>query len=444
MANGRAEADSHAAGSPADAASAPKYRLHPAWVVAGVLFVLVSAVMVGKFLHGDYKDAEVWYDAGRRVLTGDTLAGLPHYRYPPAFAVFVSPLAALGFAPFFFVWYLLNVALLGVAVWLARALVSPTGGNVSPRDYWVPALLVAAFAIDNLFLGQTNLLIMVLVYSTFLWDQQGRQWRAGIPLGAAMAIKTFPAALLAYFVFRLRARVVAGAVLCCAFFLLLLPAPVRGFGRNLQEVSGWGERVAAPFVSRGEAGDWGQHSLDFGNQSLPAVARRCLTRVDAQVMAREGPPIYVNIAQLDYGQAVLVAGAVAAALCAGFLLSVGWRRPWDPLQLAAEYGLATAVLLLLSPLSWTYFFVMLLLPVALGLRFLSERERLRGRSVLSLRAALWGLALATILLVSHYARALGNMFWATLLFYIALALACLDLRQSRSEPPSRASAHTLP
>lgn len=440
MGNRQDEAESPAAGGPLDPAAGRKYPLHPAWVVAGVLFALVSAIMVGKFLHGDYKDAEVWYDAGRRVLTGDTLAGLPHYRYPPTFAVLVAPLAALGFGPFFFIWYLLNVALFGVAVWLARALVFTSGGRVSPRDYWLPSLLVAAFAIDNLFLGQTNILIMVLVYVSFLWDQQGRQWRAGIPLAAAMAIKTFPVALLIYFAFRLRGRVLASGVLCCAFFLLFLPAPVRGFGRNLQEVSGWAKRVAAPFVSRGEAGDWGQHSLDFGNQSLLAVARRYLSRVDAQVMARERPPIYVNIAELDSGQAVLVAGAVAILLCAGFALSVGWRRPRDPLRLAAEYGLATSVLLLLSPLSWTYFFVMLLLPVMLGLRLLSGRERLRPRSLLALRVALWGLALATILLASHYARALGNLFGATVLFYVALALVCLDLR--RSGLPS--SAQTLP
>jgi hypothetical protein len=396
--------------------------------------------MVGKFLHGDYKDAEVWYDAGRRVLTGDTLAGLPHYRYPPTFAVLVAPLTALGFAPFFFIWYLLNVALFGASAWLARALVFPSGGQVSPRDYWLPSLLVAAFAIDNLFLGQTNILIMALVYVSFLWDQQGRQWRAGIPLGAAMAIKTFPMALVLYFAFRLRGRILASGLLCCAFFLLLLPAPVRGFGRNLEEVSSWAERVAAPFVSRGEAGDWGQHSLDFGNQSLPAVARRYLTRVDAQVMARERPPIYVNVVKLAPAQAILIAGALALALCAGFVLSVGRRRPQEALGLAAEYGLVTTLLLLLSPLSWTYFFVMLLLPVMLGLRLLSDRETLGARSLLALRVALWGLVLATILLVSHYARALGNLFWATVLFYAVLALVCLDLRRSGSPP----SDQTLP
>ncbi len=399
--------------------------------------------MVAKFLHGDYKDAEVWYDAGRRVLTGEGLAGLPHYRYPPTFAVVVAPLAALGFAPFFFIWYLLNVALFGAALWLARALVFPSRAKVSPRDYWLPSLLVAAFAIDNLFLGQTNILVMALVYAAFLWDRQGRQWRAGLPLGAAMAIKTFPAALVLYFAFRLRGRVIAAALLCCVFFLLLLPAPARGFHRNLQEVSAWAERVAAPLVSRGEAGDWGQHSLDFGNQSLLAVARRYLTSVDAQVMARERPPIYVNIADLDPRKAVLVAGVLAVALCAGFVASVGSRRPRDPLRLAAEYAVATTLLLLLSPLSWTYFFVMLLLPVTLGVRLLSEKERLGPRSVLALRVALWGLVLATILLVSQYARALGNLLWAALLLCAALALVCLDLRRARSDLPA-ASDHTLP
>ncbi len=440
MATSGGEAETGASREPAQAAPGQRYRVHSAWVIVGLLFTLLSAIMVGKFLHGDYKDAEVWYDAGRRVLTGDTLAELPHYRYPPTFAVIVAPMATLGFAPFFFIWYLLNVALFGLAVWLARALVFSPGGHVAPRDHWLPSLLVAAFAIDNLFLGQTNILIMVLVYASFLWDRQGWQWRAGLPLGAAMAIKTFPVALVLYFAFRLRGRVVAGAVLCCAFLLLLLPAPVRGFARNLEEVSGWADRVAAPFVARGEAGDWGQHSLDFGNQSLPAVARRYLTRVDAQVRAREGSPVYVNIADLAPAHAIPIAGALALALCVGLVVSAGWRRPQDALGLAAEYGLVTALLLLLSPLSWTYFFVMLLLPAMLGLRLLSGRERLQPRSLLALRVALWGLALATILLVSQYARALGNLFWATLLFYVALALVCLDLRRTGSSP----SAQTLP
>jgi len=396
--------------------------------VAGALVVLVTLVTVGKYLHGDYKDAEVWYDAGRRVLTGQTLAGLPHYRYPPTFAVLIAPLTVLGFGPFFFLWYALNVGLFGAAVWLARGIAFPREKQVTARQMWLPALLVGAYAIDNLFLGQTNILVMVLVYWAFLEDMKGREWVGGIPLGAAIAIKAFPAPLLAYFVFRLRWRFTAATVLGCAFFLLVLPGPVRGFGRNWEEVSDWGRRVVEPYLSRGEAGDWGQHSLDFGNQSLPAVARRLLTSVDAQVAAREAPPMYVNVASLSERQVNLVVLALFAALGAAFVLACGLQRPRSQIELAVEYALATVMMLLVSALSWTYFFVMMMLPAMVATAALDEGSLSRVSRVM-LKAGLWGLGVATALLASQYARALGEVCWAAVILFAAVAIARRRVRR---------------
>ena len=424
---------------PSDAAAQPSTSPEPSaapgggripLLVLGLLVVLLTAYMAGKYLHHDFKDAEVWYDAGRRVLEGWTLANLPHYRYPPTFAVLVAPLCALGFAPFYFAWYVINLWLFGASGGLARGIALPSAQHVPRRYRWLPMLIVAAFAVDNLILGQTNILIMALLYLTFRDDLRNRQWRAGIPLGAAIAIKAFPAPLLAYFVFRLRLRLVASALLSCAFFLLVVPAPVRGFQRNLREVSDWGQRVAMPYLSRGQAGDWGQHALDFGNQSLPAVMRRYLTRVDAQVTARESAPIYVNVADLSSRVANLVVLGLFAALGLGFMAACGLRRPRSQVELAGEYALATVLLLLVSALSWTYFFVMLLLPVVVALRLLENRKPLTRLSVWALRVALWGLVAATVLLGSHYARALGNVFWASVLFFLALAMARRDLRTS--------------
>ena len=400
---------------------------------AGLLLVLVTVVVVGKFLHGDYKDAEVWYDAGRRVLDGRSLAYLPHYRYPPTFAVLVAPLAALGFGAFFFVWYGLNVALFAGSLALAVRLVcSRTEDVFRTRYFWTPALLVSAYAIDNLFLGQTNILIMALLYWAYSDDMRGRQWRAGLPLGLAIAIKAFPAPLLAYYLYRLRLRAVAATMLFCALFLFVVPAPARGLGRNAGEVRDWVERVAAPYLSRGEAGDWGQHGVDLGNQSLPAVARRFLTAVDSQVMARERAPLHVNIADLSERAVNAIVLAAFAALGIVFLWACGLRRPPSRLGLAAEYGLATALLLLVSALSWTYFLVMLALPLAVVLR-LMDMNGLQGRTRTALRVALWGLGLATVLMVSDYARAAGNLCWAMVLLFLALAHAS---RRLRHLPPS--------
>jgi hypothetical protein len=406
--------------------------------IAGLLVALLTAYMVGKFLHGDFKDAEVWYDAGRRVLNGQGLANLPHYRYPPTFAVLVAPFCALGFASFYFLWYVGNLWLFSVSGRLARAIAFPGGEDIPRRYHWIPGLLVAAYAIDNLILGQTNILVMLLVYWSYLLDLRGRQWLSGLPLGAAIAIKAFPAPLLAYFLYRGRLRVVAAAVLSCAVFLVLVPAPVRGLQRNLREVGEWGRRVVMPYLSRGEAGDWGQHAVDFGNQSLPAVARRYLNHVDAQVMARGGEPIYVGLVDLAPREVNAIILTLFAALALGFLAACGIRRPPDR-QRPVEYGIVTVLLLLVSALSWTYFFVMLLLPIAVALRLLERPDMLRPVSAWMLRAALWGLAAATVLLVSHQARAAGNLFWASALMLVALGLACRDLRRGRVADPASAS-----
>jgi hypothetical protein len=389
--------------------------------------------MVGKFLRHDYKDAEVWYDAGRRVLAGETLAGLPHYRYPPTFAVLVAPLAALGFAPFFFLWYGVNVGLFEASVRMAWKLVGVDGDGPRPPLSWAPMALVAVYALDTLFLGQTNILIMALVYWAFLADLRGRQWTAGGPLGAAIAIKAFPVPLLAYFLYRRRYGVVASGVLWSLLFLFVLPGVVRGFGRNAQEVGDWSDRVALPFVSHGRAGDWGQHSLDFGNQSLPAVARRFLTRVNAQVAAREGTGIYVNIAELGDRAASAIVLGLSLLLALALAYACGWRATDDPIRRATEYALATTLLLLTSALSWTYFFVMLLAPTAVAVLLLGERERLGRWPERMLRASLMGLGAATVLLASQYARAVGCVFWASLLLFVSLAVAAVRMRVSRGQ-----------
>lgn len=404
------------------------------FLAAGLLTLALTAYMIGKFIRGDFKDAEVWYDAGRRVLLGKTLADLPHYRYPPTFAVLIAPLCALGFAPFYFFWYLINLWLLALSVRLARALAPPLSGRAPLPYHGLPLLLTLVCAIDNLILGQTNILIMLLIYWSFLEDSRNRQWISGLPLGAAIAIKAFPAPLLAYFLYRRRLRVAAAALLSCAFFLLLYPAPARGFRRNLREVTAWADRVALPYLSRGQAGDWGQHALDFGNHSLPAVARRLLARADASVAARGDEALYVNIAELPGSTVNWILAAAFATLALAFLAACGRRPPATQTERAVEYSLAVILLLLVSALSWTYFFVTLLLPIIVALSLLRERDRLRPTSLRALQISLWALVAATLFLwpaarLTQYARAAGILCWATLALFVGLAFARWNLRR---------------
>lgn len=418
-------------------AAAPARSARSLVTVAAVVLLAVTAVMVGKFLNGDFKDAEVWYDAGRRVLAGESLAGLPQYRYPPTFAVLVSPLCALGFPAFFFIWYAINVALFGLSLRLSVRLAGEEAAGGDLRAYWLPVVLTAVFAMDNLFLGQTNILVMACVYWALLASFRGRDWLAGLPLGAAIAIKAFPAPLMVYFLYRGRLRTVASTLASIAFFLLLVPAPARGLGRNWREVRAWGQRVVMPYLSRGEAGDWGQHSLDIGNHSVPAVARRLLSRVDASVAVRNDRPLYVNVANLSEPQVNLVVLAVFGALGIGFVAASGWRPPRSREEKAVEYSLAILLVILASALSWTYFFVMLLLPLVTAVRLLRTPRRIGAGAAWALRAALALLVMAVVLLspsarFTQYVRAAGSLCWATVALFTGLAFARRDLRRAEA------------
>jgi hypothetical protein len=412
-------------------------------LAAVLLFLLMTAVMVMRFARdyphrgpdvysGDYlaayKDAGIWYDVGRQVLAGQPV-GRNDYRYPPTFAVLVSPLTALPSTVYYFLWYLLNAALFVVAVRLARQLAWPAGESPPSRLLWLPVALAVPYAADNLLLGQANLLMTALIYWSLLELARGREWRAGAILGASVALKVFTFPLLAYLLFRRRWGAVAAVLLSTLFFLLAAPAPFRGPTRNLREVTTWGQRVVEPYLTEGKAGDWGQHAIDYGNQSLQGVLNRLLTHTDANVLARKRRPMYVNLADLPPGTVNLLVGLSFLGLAAWAAWACGWRAPrgWRPV--AAESSLAVIFLLLVSALSWTYFFVMMLLPITVCLALLYRSEGLRAGTRRMLTVAIWAQGIALLSLASPLARAAGAICWAAVIAYLALGLACRELRR---------------
>ncbi len=419
--------------------AAPSTVPTAARVTALVLFVLCTAIMVGKFLHHDYKDAEVWYDVGRRVLTGQPILHLVHYRYPPTFAVLIAPLCLLPWPAFFLTCYGLNIVFFALSARLALRLAWP-GDAPRPRHLsWAPLALCLAYFVDNLFLGQTNLLVMALFFGSMAELTRGREGRAGLLLAVTVAIKVFTLPWVAYLLLRGHFRAVAATLVATVALLLLIPAPFRGFSRNLAETADWGARVVAPYLQKGEAGDWGAHGLDYGNQSLQAVLHRLLSRVDANVLAREEPPLYVNLLDLSEGQVNLILLVALALLAGGFVWACGWRRPRSPQLLGVELALSTILLLLVSAIAWTYFYVMLLLPFATAFALLAFPPAIRPNTRRLLVAALWlqGLVVPLMgrMLAGPLFRAAGSICWAALLLALALALAARDLRRA-SPPPA--------
>ncbi len=157
-------------------------------LVALVLFVI--AVDRGARRSNDFDNfhdaaASVWHD-GELFLEKGT------FRYLASFQVLFSPLGALPIAWAAAVFALLNLACLAV---LPRMFERASG--IPPGRQWPAWLLVAPFVVNNMTLGQSGPLLLVL--ATFGIDQAARSHavRGGAALAVAAWLKVFPAALLA-------------------------------------------------------------------------------------------------------------------------------------------------------------------------------------------------------------------------------------------------------
>src|SRR5262245_31045679 len=166
-----------------------------------------------KDLQVEYLTASAWRD-GRSIFTPVTELSaryfpvatdeFPHASpHPPVLAPLSLPLTWLPFPVTVFLWLLVNVALLvRVGGWLGLSL----GGSLALLA-WPPLWCLV-------YIGQLELLILVLAMSGWRAAEGGRDWRAGLWLGLAAAIKLYPAFFLLPFLWRWRIRIVlaAGAV----------------------------------------------------------------------------------------------------------------------------------------------------------------------------------------------------------------------------------------
>src|SRR5262249_26585827 len=122
---------------------------------------------------------------------------------PPVLAPLSLPLTWLPFPVTVFLWLLVNVALLvRVGGWLGLSL----RGSLALLA-WPPLWCLV-------YIGQLELLILVLAMSSWRAAEAGRDWRAGLWLGVAASVKLYPAFFLLPFLWRWRVRIVlaAGAV----------------------------------------------------------------------------------------------------------------------------------------------------------------------------------------------------------------------------------------
>jgi hypothetical protein len=293
-----------------------------AWLLA---VIALASVMYVVRVRSEMADFAVYRTAGQRALQAEPLyrADDGHYqfKYLPAFALAMAPFAWVGPEVAKGAWYALSVALLWVFV-ASSVHGLPDRRRSTAVLVWLTILLMAKFYAHELNLGQTNVLLGVVLVSGLLAAQRGHALLTGALVGIGVFVKPYAVILLPWLLPGVGLQGVAAAAMVLAIGLLM-PALVYGWTGNVNLVVEWYRTVTettAPNLLLPE------------NVSIATMWAKWL-----------GPGA--------------LASRMAVATVAVALVAVAWavgRRSRVPAPAYLEFGLLMLLVPLISPQGWDY------------------------------------------------------------------------------------------
>ena len=168
-------------------------------------------------------------------------------------------------------------------------------------------------------------------------------------------------------------------------------------------------------------------SYTWKNQSLIGVSNRLLRHVDADAASAAHQPVYVNFADLTFPVVNAIIVSVALTLGIVFIAAMPQLDARTTESDAIEFALLLLLMLMLTPLSFGYFYSWLMLPFAV-----ITQQVLVGKSSAVLWWSLSALALLALgIPFPRDAQLYGNTFFATLLLFVGLSVELLHCKQQR-------------
>jgi Glycosyltransferase family 87 len=296
---------------------------------------------------------------------------LPWNAHPPVSAVLALPFGRLSYSQAQLVWNLANIPLLLISIVLivrelrvpfARASILPLG-----------VLLLGWHALySQIQHGQLNIVLLALITAAWAFDRRGRAVGAGFALGVAAALKLFPAFLFLYFLGTKNVRaMLAGAIAFLALngaaFAILGLADFETYVRDV-----------IPSVAN--------YQSSRQNVSLAGFWLRVFDpHPNERIVALATVPFAAQA--LSFGTRFAVALTIAWA---------AWKSRTPPTRDRA-FALAVVGMLLVSPIVWPHYYLMLAMPLAWLWMILTGRIR---------RIAFW-LAFVILWLPNYYFPALA-------------------------------------
>jgi Glycosyltransferase family 87 len=316
--------------------------------------------------HGKTKDYPLWFWAGQQVLRGNNLypSDLDTYFsfiYPPLPAVLLAIPSYFGKIALYIVLSLLNAAAWWMTGQFSNAMTG-SGRTPGPWLYALPGFLTITFVFDMFDLGQPNLVLLAMMLFGFWLLQHERPWFAGGMFALATAIKVFPLAVFPYLLWRRHWAAAASMVVMTGIFLFVVPAPVRGFQHNVDELKTWYQAMVGSSSAKG-FGQRDEQNWSWVNQSIIAVTHRLTRPVNYNQDDPARPARYMNLLDLDFKTANWIVIAISLLIGLGYVAVMPPRARRTARSDAEEIGILFCLMTVASPLARQYYFMWLFFPM---------------------------------------------------------------------------------
>jgi hypothetical protein len=208
---------------------------------------VLSIVLYNTRIHREMADFAVFRTAAIRVVNAEPLYRETdehfQFKYLPAFALIVAPLAVVNEGTAEFLWFASSIVLLIVLMQLsADAVPHP---RLSRRLLLALTLvLMAKFYARELLLGQANILLGVLLVMGMVAAQAGRGAFAAVLVAAAVFVKPYALVLMPWLLLTFGPRALLAAVAVMAAGLVS-PVVVYGWNGNVRLLQEWWHTVSA-------------------------------------------------------------------------------------------------------------------------------------------------------------------------------------------------------
>ena len=258
--------------------------------------------------------------------------------HPPASVLLSLPLGRLDYETALVTWNVVSLAILASCVWLL------TDPRILGLGTWyvlpVSVMLLTSNSLaQDINHGQWNSALLLLLTMAWLAARTGRAGIGGLLIGLAAAIKLFPAFLALYFLVRRQGRGLAGIAVG---FVSLNAITVA--------VLGWQcfpDYVTHVLPTLDQFRDW------WVNASLAGFWCKLFDARSGYVI-----PVWQNPPLAKAG--IFLSSALVCGLC-------GWKifRAREHSQQDVAFGVCMLAMMLVSPITWDHYFLLLLLPMAI-------------------------------------------------------------------------------